>query len=69
MKLPFRMRINWMGGVRNWVWIDFCGFKYWYVFIGRKWKRPFLYRSIDATPPVCQSNKGDSKMIFGKYSG
>jgi hypothetical protein len=51
----------------NWLWIDIRAFKYWYVFIWRRWKLPFMYRSLDATPPDCGEYYKDGKMIFGTY--
>jgi hypothetical protein len=59
--MKFNLMSHLFSGDVNLVWIDCKIGKYWYVF---EWKRkkmfPFLYRSIDATPP--------EKMIFGKYS-
>ena len=62
------MRINWMNGnKRDWLWLDIRLGAWWYVFIWRKGHTPFLYRSKDATPPGCPSNKNSATMIFGHY--
>lgn len=51
--------INWMGysnpSIR--VWLDVKLRSWWYVFLWRKGKHPYMYRSKDATPPN-EDNKG-----------
>jgi len=44
---------NWMGAGNDsiWVWIDCKVGQFWYVLIWRKRCTPYLYRSLDATPP------------------
>lgn len=44
-------------------WLDVSIGKYWYVFMWRKGKSPYMYRSIDATPPHA-TNEG--KWLFGR---
>ena len=49
----------------TWIWLDIHAPKWYYVFVWRKGCAPYLYRSLDATPPK-QSNKG--RWFFGSRS-
>lgn len=59
---PF-FRFHWMGRDNDsvHVWIDMKLGRWWYVLLWRRGRRPYCYRSLDATPP----HRGNGRIFFG----
>lgn len=48
-----------------WLWLDIRIGKYWYVFNWRKKNKPYLFKSLDGTPP---NERNSGSWIFGSYN-
>lgn len=64
------MKVYWMsrGNKRYWLWLDIKLGDWWYVFQWIRGESPFLYRSLDATPPGCPGSGVGARMLLGRYS-
>jgi hypothetical protein len=58
-----------------WLWWDVRVGRFWYVLSWRKGRRPYCYRSLDATPPsrrpkeVLDGSDNQGRWYFGRREG